>query len=116
MVAWSFFLCGRPRVKKISRSPAHLITALLRNSLPLSKSRPLTSNGISSTPAVIAARMWPWALLRMLRVNTHPVYAGEVQRAGELALERRPAVGHGVDLEEPRLGLDLIAGLADLDR
>jgi len=74
MVAWSFFLYGRERVKKISRSAAHLMTALLRNSLPLSKSSPVTSNGTSSTPAFNADRMWTWALLRTLRVKAHPVW------------------------------------------
>ena len=48
----------------------------------------------------------------------HPpgVHIGQVQGPGELALEGRAAVRDGVALEEPRLGLDLIAGLADLDR
>ena len=44
------------------------------------------------------------------------VHVGQVQGAGELALEGRAAVRDGVALEEPRLGLDLIACLADLDR
>jgi hypothetical protein len=60
-------------VKNTSRSAAQLITALLRNSLPLSKSSPVTANGISSTPALSALRMWVWALLRTVRVNTQPV-------------------------------------------
>ncbi|WP_192932052.1 hypothetical protein [Mycobacterium tuberculosis] len=33
---------------------------------------------------------------------------------GELAFERRTAMGDGVALEEPRLRLDLIAGLRTL--
>src|SRR5690606_7157270 len=49
------------------------MTAWLRNSLPLSKSRPLTANGMAATPAVSAPRMWVWALLRTVVVNTHPV-------------------------------------------
>src|SRR5680860_704767 len=57
-----------------TRSPAHLITALLRNSVPLSKSSPVTSNGTCSTPAFKAPRMWTCALLRTERVNTHPVW------------------------------------------
>jgi hypothetical protein len=73
MVAWSFFLYGRDRVKKISRSAAQAMTALLRNSVPLSKSSPVTSNGTASTPALSAPRMCMWALLRTVRVNTHPV-------------------------------------------
>ncbi len=35
-----------------SRCPAHSITAGLRNSVPLSKSNPVTSNGTSSTEDV----------------------------------------------------------------
>ena len=30
-------------------------------------------NGTSSTAAFSADTMWPWALLRTVRVNTHPV-------------------------------------------
>ncbi len=41
--------------------------------MPLSKSRPVTANGTSSTAALSAARMWAWALLRTVRVNTQPV-------------------------------------------
>ncbi len=48
----------------------------------------------------------------------HPsdVHVGQVQGVGELAFERRTAMGDGVALEEPRLRLDLIAGPANLDR
>lgn len=48
----------------------------------------------------------------------HPpgVHAGQVHRAGELALQRRPAVRDGGALEESGLGFDLVTGLADLDR
>ena len=48
----------------------------------------------------------------------HPpgVDVGEVQGAGELALQDRAAVRDSVALEEPRLGLDLVAGPADPDR
>jgi hypothetical protein len=42
-----------------------------RNSVPLSKSSPVTANGTSPTPACRALTMWTWALLRTVRVNTH---------------------------------------------
>lgn len=42
-------------------------------------------------------------------------HIGHVQGADELSFEGRTAVGDGVDLEEPRGLLDLVAGLADLD-
>lgn len=77
MVTWSFFLYGRDLVKKISRSAAHLMTALLRNSVPLSKSRPGHPNGISVTPGLERAEdeyADTWPLFRTLRVNTHPVW------------------------------------------
>ena len=44
------------------------------------------------------------------------VHIGQIQGPGELAFERRPAVGDGVALEEPWRSFDLIAGFADLDR
>jgi hypothetical protein len=52
------------------------------------------------------------------RAGEHPpgVDIGEVQGPGELALQRRPAMGDGVAFEEPGLGFDLVTGLADLDR
>jgi hypothetical protein len=52
------------------------------------------------------------------RAGEHPsgMHVGQVQCAGELALERRAAVRHGIPLEEPRLRLDLIASSADFDR
>ncbi|MHB1213025.1 MAG: hypothetical protein ACYC0W_12335 [Candidatus Nanopelagicales bacterium] len=74
MVAWLFFLHGRDRVKKISRPAAQAMTALLRNSLPLPKPSPVASNGISCTPAFNAPRMRAWALLRTVRVSTHPAW------------------------------------------
>src|SRR5664279_4037001 len=57
----------------MSRSPAQVMTALLRNSVPLSKSKPVMVKGISCTPACRAARTWTCALLRIVRVKTHPV-------------------------------------------
>jgi hypothetical protein len=55
-------------------SAAHVMTALLPNSLPLSKSSPVTPNGTSCTPVFNAARMWTWALLRTVRVKVQPVW------------------------------------------
>src|SRR5664280_2067057 len=57
----------------MSRSPAQVMTALLRNSVPLSKSKPVMVKGISCTPTCKAARTWACALLRIVRVKTHPV-------------------------------------------
>ncbi len=44
------------------------------------------------------------------RAGEHPpgVHVGEVQRAGELSLQRGAAVGDGVALEEARFGLDIV--------
>ena len=42
-------------------------------------------------------------------------HIGHVHGPGELPLEHRTAVGDGVDLEEPGLGLHLVTGPADLD-
>jgi len=44
------------------------------------------------------------------------MHIGEVQGAGELTFEGRPAVRDGIPLEEPRLRGDLIPSSADLDR
>lgn len=44
------------------------------------------------------------------------MHIGEVEGAGELTFEGRPAVRDGVALEEPRLRGDLIPSSADLDR
>jgi len=41
--------------------------------VPLSKSSPVTANGTCSTAIFNAPRMWTWALLRTVRVNTQPV-------------------------------------------
>lgn len=121
-------------MKKVARSAAHAITGLLRNSLPLSKSSPLTSKGTASTPARSAFTLGyrtPAAVpvpgeddedvdvgvvVHRARHDPAGVHVGQVQRAGELALQRRPAVRHGFALEEPRLGLDLVAGPAQGDR
>src|SRR5664279_5804798 len=101
----------------MSRSPAQVMTALLRNSVPLSKSKPVMVKGISCTPACRAARTWVCALLRIVRVKTHPVCTQVRFRVrANSPLEGRAAVRDGVALEEPRLGLHLIACLADLDR
>jgi len=72
-VAWSFLRYGRDRVKKIDLSAAHPMTGPFRNSLPLSKPTPTTSNGIASTPRSRAFSTWTWALLRIDRVNVQPV-------------------------------------------
>jgi hypothetical protein len=60
-------------VKKICCRPAQAMTALFKNSVPSSKSRPTTSNGTCSTPAFNPPRMWVWALLRTVRVKVQPV-------------------------------------------
>lgn len=44
------------------------------------------------------------------------VHAREVERLNELSLHRGATVSHGVAFEEPGLGLNLVAGLTDLDR
>lgn len=49
------------------------MTGLLRNTVPLSKSKPVIPYGISVTEALSPARMWVRALLRTVRVNTHPM-------------------------------------------
>ena len=51
-------------------------------------------------------------------MGVHPagVHAGEVHTPGELALQGGPAMGDRVDLEEPGFALDLVTGLAYLDR
>lgn len=49
------------------------MTALLRNSVPLSKSSPVTADRTSSTSAFNAPRMWTWALFLTVRANTQPV-------------------------------------------
>src|SRR5664279_3929062 len=101
----------------MSRSPAQVMTALLRNSVPLSKSKPVMVKGISCTPTCKAARTWACALLRIVRVKTHPVgtqvrfrvRANSPLRVGPQCATVSPS-------KNPRLGLHLIACLADLDR
>ena len=41
------------------------------------------------------------------------MYIGEIQGAGELTFEGRPAVRDGVTFEKPRRRLDLVGCLAD---
>ena len=61
--------------------------------------------------------MWVWALLRIERVNTHPVCTSvRFSVRANSPLRVGPAVRHGITLEEPRLRLDLIPSSADLDR
>ncbi len=101
----------------MSRSPAHLMTALFRNSLPLSKSRPVTRER-DLLHAGLQGRQDVNVGIVAHRAGENPpgVHTSQVQRPGELAPQARAAVRNGVALEEPRLGLHLIAGLADLDR
>ena len=85
--------------------------------MPLSKSRPVTAKGISSHAGLQRGQDVDVRVVAH-RAGEHPpgVHVGQVQGAGELALQGRAAVRDGVALEEPGLGLDLVAGLADLDR
>ena len=80
----------------------------------MSKSKPVMVKVISCTPACKADRTWTCAFVpHRAGENLPGVHAGQVQRPGELALQGRAAVRDGVALEEPRLGLHLVTGLAD---
>ena len=90
-----------------------MTTLWLRNSLPLSKSSPVTSNGTVCTPAFNADRTCTSALLRTERVNTHPRCTDTNAHYGGSSLALQAATPCDTNADIDHSWATLPAGFAD---